>query len=103
MSEWDDLAATWDQEEGAQPYSQRAFDEIQKRIELNGETVVLDFGSGTGMLTGKLLEVVKTVVAVDTSGPMIEKLKEKFTHVETHAADIRQLIPSLVIIYKSSF
>ncbi len=51
---------------------------VDKQISTNQEQA-LDFGAGTGNLTGKLLELGYTVTAVDISPDMCAILRRKFT------------------------
>jgi 2-polyprenyl-3-methyl-5-hydroxy-6-metoxy-1,4-benzoquinol methylase len=49
---------------------------VKNNIEYNKRA--LDFGSGTGNITGKLLELGYTVTAVDISSEMCRILEKKF-------------------------
>ena len=96
MNKWDELAETWDCNKDALTFNQRSADEIQRRLTLTEASVVLDFGCGTGLLTAKLKDLVGEVVGVDTAAKMVEHFKQKLPDVEVHAADFRQLHPSMV-------
>jgi 2-polyprenyl-3-methyl-5-hydroxy-6-metoxy-1,4-benzoquinol methylase len=52
-------------------------DAIEKKITLNSDMEILDFGVGTGLLGFSIAPKVKQVHGVDTSASMLEKLKEK--------------------------
>jgi len=93
---WDDLADTWDQEQGVDAYSFEVLYELKSRFPRLAEFVVLDFGAGTGPLTTKLIGEVTEIVAMDLSSKMIQKLKEKLPSVEAYAMDIKQAPDSLV-------
>ncbi|EDZ62000.1 Methyltransferase type 12 [Sulfurimonas gotlandica GD1] len=64
---------------------------INKKIELNNDMDILDFGVGTGLLGFDIARSVKKVYGVDTSLSMLEKLKAKNTpelSIETYSQDI---------------
>ena len=81
MSEWDEYAAEWDNNEDVKIYSEKAFDSLKKHLNIEGKewenARVLDFGCGTGQLTAKIASFVKTVAAIDSSSKMIEILNQK--------------------------
>lgn len=52
-------------------------DSIKEKVLLNQNMKVLDFGSGTGLLTDKIAPFVSKIVAVDMSKSMNNKLREK--------------------------
>eukprot|EP00210_Caulerpa_lentillifera_P007689 g7340.t1 len=93
---WDDLAETWDQEKGVDGYSFEVLKELKSRFPRLADSVVLDFGAGTGTLTTKLVEEVAEIVAMDLSEKMILKLKEKLPQLETYAIDIKEMPISLI-------
>jgi 2-polyprenyl-3-methyl-5-hydroxy-6-metoxy-1,4-benzoquinol methylase len=53
---------------------------------------VLDFGCGTGLLTGKLAETCASVVAVDASPRMIKMLKDKIKCREWHNVRVHEAV-----------
>jgi 2-polyprenyl-3-methyl-5-hydroxy-6-metoxy-1,4-benzoquinol methylase len=62
-------------------YEQKRIDSVLKRIDkliVNNKKRALDFGAGTGNITGKLLRLGYTVTAVDISSDMCEVLKRQF-------------------------
>jgi len=64
---------------------------ISKKIELDSTMSIMDFGVGTGLLGFEIAKVVDSVVGVDTSANMLEKLKEKNTQevfIKPHHGDI---------------
>jgi len=80
-SEWDDYADDWDGNEDVRFYAQKAFDSLEHRVlplvsDLS-KLKVLDFGCGTGLLTEKLAPLCQQIVAIDTSGKMLEILSGK--------------------------
>ena len=73
---WDEYAQDWDVNPDAIKYSQLAFDSLSTQLNISGLNV-LDFGCGTGLLTKKIAEIARSVVAVDSSTKMIDMLKDK--------------------------
>ena len=78
---WDEYADDWDDQIGTRSYAQAAFGSLVAildgtSIDLQAARVV-DFGCGTGLLTGYLVDAGATVVAVDTSPKMLEALQAK--------------------------
>ena len=65
-------------------YSQQEQNRIRDTLSLvddlkaNNEKKALDFGSGTGNLTGKLLQMGYNVIAIDISAEMCAILKDKY-------------------------
>ena len=100
--DWDAESASWDTEIGTEHYAQRAFALIKPRLDSEKPPVVLDFGCGTGLQTAKLRSVAQRIVAVDTSKGMIAQFRSKFPDIESHAADICDLVPTMVIRRRSS-
>ncbi|OIP53199.1 MAG: SAM-dependent methyltransferase [Helicobacteraceae bacterium CG2_30_36_10] len=84
-------AETWD--EGAMRVNGAAkiAEAINRRIPLNKEMEIMDFGTGTGLLGFEIAKATKKVYGVDTSPSMLEKLHEKNTPemtIETYCQDI---------------
>ncbi|MEM9039171.1 MAG: class I SAM-dependent methyltransferase [Actinomycetota bacterium] len=80
MSEWDDVAAGWDDEPAVRRYAGAAHGSLvglaaDLGVELSGRA--LDFGCGTGLLTEHLVETYDAVVAVDVSERMLDVLRAK--------------------------
>ena len=76
-NEWDQMAGEWD--DLAVGYA-AGFEKLLWSKLSDKDTdgwSVLDFGSGTGLLTDRLRHKVKQIVAMDVSSKMIEILKEK--------------------------
>lgn len=80
-NEWDRYADTWDQDVAAQGYAAAAFGSL--RVVLDAHEVsldgahVMDFGCGTGLLTGLLAHHAETIHAVDTSQAMLDVVEAK--------------------------
>lgn len=97
MSEgWGELAKDWDNAD-TQLYADRAFDSWSRRIapliSNLSDSRVLDFGCGTGLLTEKLAPICGHIVAVDTSGRMIEVLQTKV--VDGHIGNVTSLVTAV--------
>ena len=82
-NEWDQMAGEWD--DLAVGYAARFERLLWNKLPDNTNTdtwYVLDFGSGTGLLSDRLRHKVKQIVAIDASSKMIEILKEKIQSQE---------------------
>lgn len=77
MGEWDDCAATWDEDASVQEYSRKAYHSLGECLDLSKVTSLLDFGCGTGLLTDKFAASCERIVAIDPSTAMLDKLKAK--------------------------
>ncbi|MEW2912441.1 class I SAM-dependent methyltransferase [Leisingera sp. JC11] len=79
--DWNDYADGWDGNSDVRHYATRAFAALDALAGITGggwqDKRVLDFGCGTGLLSGKLAPHVQEVVATDTSERMIAVLEEK--------------------------
>jgi len=83
ISEWDDYADGWDNDESAALYSKEAFNSLSNIVNVENSNL-LDFGCGTGLLTEKLSPVANHIVALDTSSKMLAVLTGKnFPNVTT--------------------
>jgi cyclopropane fatty-acyl-phospholipid synthase-like methyltransferase len=72
-----DKAAEWDQRPLPVRISEGVSAALFARVDLSGDATVLDFGAGTGLLTGHVASRVASVVAVDVSPAMLEQLAAK--------------------------
>jgi len=66
-------------------------DAIAKKITLDSNMEVMDFGVGTGLLGFEIAKSTKKVYGVDTSQTMLDKLKEKNSlelSIETYCQDV---------------
>lgn len=70
-------ASEWDASSRRQKLAQRIYEGIRESIPLRANMDLVDLGAGTGLLTYKILPHVHSVLAVDTSEAMLEKLREK--------------------------
>lgn len=70
-------AKEWDQGNIRVDGAKIIADSIQKKVNLDSNMRIMDFGVGTGLLGFEIAKSVKKVVGVDTSETMLLKLKEK--------------------------
>ena len=66
---------------------------IQKKVTLSKDMSIIDFGVGTGLLGFEIAKDVQSVLGVDVSSKMLEKLQEKNTtalYIEPLCQDIVQ-------------
>lgn len=59
-------------------HDRSVLDRIVAELELDAATPVLEIGPGRGALTGRLLQVVDRVVAVEVDGDLAARLRETF-------------------------
>ncbi|MBD3225619.1 MAG: methyltransferase [Caldithrix sp.] len=74
---FDESALTWDADEGRRKTAKTVADNIRKQIPLTDSMKAMDFGSGTGLVTFFLLNVLNHVTAVDLSPAMLQQLNNK--------------------------
>lgn len=78
---WDERADAWDEQEETHVYAAQAFETLVPHVEEHlgewSDLRVLDFGSGTGLLTAKLAPRCRELVALDLSPKMIAQLDVK--------------------------
>lgn len=72
-----DKAADWDTRPLPQRISEGVSAALFARVPLHEDHVVLDFGAGTGLLSGRVAAKVARVLAVDVSPAMLEQLAAK--------------------------
>jgi 2-polyprenyl-3-methyl-5-hydroxy-6-metoxy-1,4-benzoquinol methylase len=70
-------AQEWDVNDMVKGISMGVGSAIRDNVTLDSSMLVMDFGAGTGLITGHLVDQVDRVVAVDVSKAMLEKLKAK--------------------------
>jgi len=77
--------------------NQGILDKIINAADLNKKDIVLEIGSGTGVLTKKLTENAGRIVAVEKDRRLIEELREKFrnTNIEIVEGDILKFQPTI--------
>lgn len=72
-----DKAAEWDARPVPLQISEGVGAAIASRVALDSGLVVMDFGAGTGLVSGRIAPRVKEIVAVDVSPAMLEQLAKK--------------------------
>lgn len=77
MSHFDKVAEKYDREERQHIEAKRSLSYIKKYIPINKSFNILDIGCGTGILTLKISELVKNVIAVDNSQGMLDVFNKK--------------------------
>ena len=93
MSSFDKKAGTWDMSDMRVATAQNIYDAIVKEIDLSKEMDVIDFGAGTGLLSRNVALHVRSLVGVDTSKGMLEKLQELgIDNITTLHVDICELV-----------
>ena len=94
---WDDFAVGWDAEPDVRQYAEKAYESWQRRVaplvENVNEIRALDFGCGTGLLTEKLAPHCHDIVAVDSSGGMIDVLDSKIA--ESRSGNVSSLVATI--------
>jgi 2-polyprenyl-3-methyl-5-hydroxy-6-metoxy-1,4-benzoquinol methylase len=85
---FDKDARTWDDKSHRVKLSDDIAATIIQRVSLKSDMNVLDFGCGTGLLSLRLAESVKSLTGLDNSAGMLEVFAEKaaqmgFSNVET--------------------
>lgn len=74
---FDQAAATWDENPQSRQRAEFLAGELSKTPALHSGMTVLDFGAGTGITSFLIHSQVQHVITADTSGGMIDKIKEK--------------------------
>lgn len=74
---FEEKAKDWDANERRTNLSRAIGNTILEQVALNERMTVMDFGAGTGLVSGAIAPRVRRIVAVDTSQAMLEKLAAK--------------------------
>ena len=77
MSTFDNKAKEWDKLPLRVQNAINIAEAIKKRVHLNKDMEVMDFGVGTGLLGFEIAKEVKKVYGIDTSKKMLEELEAK--------------------------
>lgn len=83
-------AAKWDENPGRLKMAESVFNTINSNLKLTKNMRILDFGCGTGLLSLRLLPLVHSVTAADSSEGMLEVLNSKIT--EQNLENIKTLL-----------
>ncbi len=84
-------ANQWDENPARQAMSDAFYREITKKIPLQNNFKLLEFGCGTGLVGLKFQKTVQHLTLLDTSDAMLNVLREKIT---LHQIDNAQIIHS---------
>ena len=84
---FNEKAKDWDVNEMVLQLSSATSSAILEYIEFNEQMQIMDFGAGTGLITSQVAPHVASIVAVDVSQAMLDKLAEK-----TELKDIVQTV-----------
>ncbi len=79
-------AASWDENPARVKLAQNVADAISKQVELNHEMDVMDFGCGTGLLTLNIQPFVNSVTGIDNSQGMLDILNSKINKLKLNNA-----------------
>jgi ubiquinone/menaquinone biosynthesis C-methylase UbiE len=74
---FDQAAALWDKDQQRVRMAESIADVMAAHLQLKADQILMDYGTGTGLIAMKLLPYVRRVVAVDTSQGMLDALGEK--------------------------
>ncbi|NTV51776.1 MAG: class I SAM-dependent methyltransferase [Candidatus Firestonebacteria bacterium] len=74
---FDQAAAGWDQDQQRVRMAESIADVMRESLHLNGNQVLMDYGTGTGLIALKFQPQVHRIVAVDLSQGMLDILHAK--------------------------
>lgn len=94
-TDFDEKAATWDEDPFKVKLANDVADEMIKALHPASDMDVLDYGCGSGLVTLKFQPLVKSVTGMDSSKKMLEVLQEKvekkgLSNVHTQFIDLEQ-------------
>ena len=109
MSQFDEKAATWDDDPKKVEMAHSIAESIMQTVPLNNRMSAMEVGCGTGLVTTQIARKVKSVTAVDTSTGMLGVLRQKIKtlsidNITTMQADLTAQRPfdeSFDFIYSS--
>ena len=82
--DFDAVAASWDEEPRRVTLAGEIADAIMSSLRLSPEWDAMDFGSGTGLVTLRLAPCVRSILAVDSSRGMLDRLGAKIQATGLH-------------------
>jgi tRNA (cmo5U34)-methyltransferase len=85
---FDQIAGLWDKDEQRVRMAENIAEEMIRNLELQKDHVLLDYGTGTGIIALKLQPYVKKVIAIDSSQGMLDTLSIKLTKNEITNTEI---------------
>ncbi len=99
VAHFDAVAATWEEDPGRSAIGRAVAAAILETVPLAGTERALEFGCGTGLVTGLLAPGVGHLLAMDNSPGMLEVLRRKVQelgigNVEPLQADLAQHLPA---------
>jgi len=77
MNRFDKNAQDWEKKERRLLLAKRAFEAISSKVKVDKNSVIADFGAGTGLLLMGFQPKVKEIIALDNSEGMLGVLNEK--------------------------
>lgn len=75
--EFDAKAAGWDEEPGHAERAKVVAGALARHLPLDGDTSLLEYGAGTGLVTERLVDRVGPITLADTSAGMREVMEQK--------------------------
>ncbi|MDH4028694.1 MAG: class I SAM-dependent methyltransferase [Nitrospirota bacterium] len=93
-------AVTWDQNPLVLEIAGKFTEELIRRVRLNREMVLLEFGCGTGQVGMRLHSLVNSIIMVDNSAAMLSHLREKMAkedirNMTVFEGDIKEMVNEL--------
>jgi ubiquinone/menaquinone biosynthesis C-methylase UbiE len=79
---FDQAAAQWDESPRRLRMAQSITDAMSRHLNLTSDQVLLDYGTGTGLIALNLQSCVKKVVAADSSKGMLAVLSQKLNQAQ---------------------
>ena len=89
MNEFDDKAASWDDDPARGERARKVADVIREQIALNPDMIALEYGCGTGLLSFNLYPYLKHVTMADNSDGMLAILADKI---------VRFAVPNMAVV-----
>jgi ubiquinone/menaquinone biosynthesis C-methylase UbiE len=83
MSDFDDMARTWDPNPIYMERSMAIAAKMEGMIPLKKQMKALDYGAGTGILSVLLSEKLDQIVMMDNSNEMVKVMEEKILYLNT--------------------